>query len=99
MALVIVDVHVTVVSLSVDPRWRSGVLPGYAPYLLRQRPDTAGHHRYRRGRRSAAHRDHRRADRLQEEDSGRRPDAETPPAADGQPGEPGGARVQGGYVC
>lgn len=56
-------------SLSVDPSWRSGVLPRYAPYLLRQRPDAACDHRYRSGWWRAAHSDHRRADRLQEEDS------------------------------
>lgn len=85
-------------SLPVDPcRW-SGVLPGYAPHLLRQCPDASRHHRYRSRRGCAAHSNHCRADRLQEEDSRRGPDPETPPAADGQPGEPGGTRVQGGYV-
>ena len=85
-------------SVSADPGRGSGVLPRNAPHLLRQRPDPARHHRYRSGRRRAAHSDHRRAHRLQEEDPRRRPHAETPPAADGQPGEPGGAGVQGGYV-
>lgn len=83
---------------SVDLGGRSGVLPRYAPYLLRQRLDSARNHwdwsRWRR----AAHCDHRSADRLQEENARRRPHTQTPPAADGQPGEPGGARVQRGCV-
>lgn len=59
--------HVFVLS-SVDLGGWSGVLPGHAPYLLRQCLDAARHHRDRSRRRRAAHRDHRSVDRLQEED-------------------------------